>query len=354
MDYASLLDSLIVTLVKENASDLHLVYGVEPTIRLNGELIKVTAVGKLNEETIVSILKLVINEKMYERFENETQLDFSYTHRGEYRLRGSAYKQSGTVAIAIRLIPKVKSFKDLNLPPKVIEIISSVNQGFFLVTGPVGSGKSTTLASIIGDMNSKDKKNIITIEDPIEYIHEQGQCLISQRELGFDALSFSGALLASLRQDPDVILIGEMRDVDTISTAVTAAETSHIVLSTLHTNSAAQTIDRIIDVFPGEKQNQIRLQLASCLLGVLSQRLLPRVSGGMIPAYELLIVTPAVQNLIRENRAFEIDLMIDTGADIGMISLDRSLAELVRSGEVPLDIAAKYAKNVTLFERYIG
>ena len=203
-------------------------------------------------------------------------------------------------------------------------------------------------------MNKNEKKNIITVEDPVEYIHEQGQCLISQRELGFDATSFSSALLAALRQDPDVIMIGEMRDIDTISTAVTAAETSHLVLSTLHTNSAAQTIDRIIDVFPGEKQNQIRLQLASCLLGILSQRLLPRVSGGMIPAYELLIVTPAVQNLIRENRAFEIDLMIDTGTDVGMISLDRSLAELVRSGEVPIDVAAKYAKNITLFERYIG
>ena len=354
MDYASLLDSLIVTLVKENASDLHLIYGVEPTIRLNGELIKITAVGKLNEETITNILKLMLNDKMYERFEAETQLDFSYTHRGEYRLRGSAYKQSGTVAIAMRLIPKVKSFVDLNLPPKVLDMIGAVNQGFFLVTGPVGSGKSTTLAAIIGNMNAKEKKNIITIEDPIEYVHEHGQCLISQRELGFDAQSFGGALLASLRQDPDVILIGEMRDIDTISTAVTAAETSHLVLSTLHTNSAAQTIDRIIDVFPGEKQNQIRLQLASCLLGILSQRLLPRVSGGMIPAYELLIVTPAVQNLIRENRAFEIDLMIDTGSDMGMISLDRSLADLVRSGEVPLDVAAKYAKNVSLFERYIG
>ena len=291
---------------------------------------------------------------MYERFEAETQLDFSYTHRGEYRLRGSAYKQSGTAAMAMRLIPKVKSFADLNLPPKVLDMIGAVNQGFFLVTGPVGSGKSTTLAAIIGNMNAKEKKNIITIEDPIEYVHEHGQCLISQRELGFDAQSFGGALLASLRQDPDVILIGEMRDMDTISTAVTAAETSHLVLSTLHTNSAAQTIDRIIDVFPGEKQNQIRLQLASCLLGILSQRLLPRVSGGMIPAYELLIVTPAVQNLIRENRAFEIDLMIDTGSDMGMISLDRSLADLVRSGEVPLDVAAKYAKNVSLFERYIG
>lgn len=354
MDYASLLDSLIVTLVKENASDLHLIYGVEPTIRLNGELIKITAVGKLNEEAIVSIIRLMVNDKMHERFQNETQLDFSYTHRGEYRVRGSAYKQSGTAALALRLIPKVRSFEELNLPKKVLNIVDAVNQGFFLVTGPVGSGKSTTLASIIDHMNKKDKKNIITIEDPIEYIHEQGQCLISQRELGFDAASFSSALLASLRQDPDVILIGEMRDVDTISTAVTAAETSHIVLSTLHTNSAAQTIDRIIDVFPGEKQNQIRLQLAASLLGVLSQRLLPRVSGGMIPAYELLIVTPAVQNLIRENRTFEIDLMIDTGQDLGMISLDRSLADLVRSGEVPLDVAAKYAKNVTLFERYIG
>ncbi len=354
MDYTSLLDSLIITLVKENASDLHLLYGVEPTIRLSGELIKVTAVGKLNEDTIINMLKLMINDKLYERFETETQLDFSYTHRGEYRLRGSAYKQSGTIAISIRLIPKVKTFEELNLPSKVLNMIGAVKQGFFLVTGPVGSGKSTTLASIISDMNKNEKKNIITIEDPVEYIHEQGQCLISQRELGFDANSFSSALLATLRQDPDVIMIGEMRDIETISTAVTAAETSHLVLSTLHTNSAAQTIDRIIDVFPGEKQNQIRLQLASCLLGILSQRLLPRVSGGMIPAYELLIVTPAVQNLIRENRAFEIDLMIDTGTDVGMISLDRSLAELVRSGEVPLDVAAKYAKNVTLFERYIG
>lgn len=354
MDYTSLLDSLIVTLVKENASDLHLVYGAEPTIRLNGELIKVTAVGKLNEDTIVNMLKLMITDKMYERFDRDTQLDFSYSHRGEYRVRGSAYKQSGTVAVALRLILKVKNFEELSLPLKVLDMIRSVRQGFFLVTGPVGSGKSTTLAAIIADMNKNEKKNIITLEDPIEYVHEHGQSLISQREIGFDAITFSDGLLASLRQDPDVIMIGEMRDVDTISTAVTAAETSHLVLSTLHTNSASQTIDRIIDVFPGDKQNQIRFQLASCLLGILSQRLLPRVSGGMVPAYELLIVTPAVQNLIRENRAFEIDLMIDTGADIGMVSLDRSLADLVRRGEVPLDVAAKYAKNISLFERYIG
>ncbi len=354
MDYTSLLDSLIITLVKENASDLHLLYGVEPTIRLSGELIKVTAVGKLNEETIINMLKLMINDKMYSRFEEQTQLDFSYTHRGEYRLRGSAYKQSGTVAIAIRLIPKVKSFEDLHLPSKVLDMIRSVNQGFFLVTGPVGSGKSTTLAAIVSDMNTKEKKNIITVEDPIEYIHEHGMSLISQREIGFDAISFADALLSSLRQDPDVIMIGEMRDIDTISTAVTAAETSHLILATLHTNSAAQTIDRIIDVFPGDKQNQIRMQLASSLLGILSQRLLPRVTGGMVPAFELLIVTPAVQNLIRENRTFEIDLMIDTGGDVGMISLDRSLADLVRNGEVPIDVAAKYAKNLSLFERYIG
>jgi twitching motility protein PilT len=294
----------------------------------------------------------MIDETKFVELHETKQVDFAYTHLGQYRMRGNAFFENGRMALTLRLIAKIKSIKELGLPDILLEFAHK-KQGFFLVAGPVGQGKSSTLASMIDDINEKDSKMIITIEDPIEYLHTSKNSVVLQRELGLDVNDFATGLISALRQDVDVILIGEMRDIETMRAAVTAAETGHLVLSTLHTNSASQTIDRIIDSFPAMQQDQIRAQLASSLLGVFSQRLLPRVGGGLIPIYELLIANSAVQNLIREKRVYEIDSVIETGSDKGMISFDRCLAEHVRSGDVPLDAAMRYAKNVKILEQML-
>lgn len=352
MNYESELDDLIMTLVKEAGSDLHLTVGSFPTVRVSRDLIPLTRKKELTAEDTVGLLRVMVGEKSFTNFVIKQELDFSYEHKREYRLRGNASFQRGFISIALRLIPKVKSMAELNLPDQLIQIARE-RQGFFLVVGPVGQGKSTTLAGMLSLINTESKRHIITIEDPIEFRFEQDKSLIEQREVGIDTADFATALTRVFRQDADVIMIGEMRDKDTISTAVTAAETGHLVLSTLHTNSAAQTIDRIIDTFPGDQQDQIRLQLASSLIGVLSQRLIPRVSGGLIPAFELLLNTPAVANLIRENRTHEIDVLIETGSQEGMIDLDRYLADLVRRGEVTKEDAKAFARRQTIFDRLI-
>lgn len=352
MNAASLLDSLIMTLVKESGSDIHLVVGFPPAVRIQGELISIVKVPPLGVDDTTLILREMLSEEQYQSLLQGQQLDFAYTHRGEYRLRGNAFFQKGTIAVTLRLIPKIKSVAELGLPSQLLDFAHR-KQGFFLVVGPVGQGKSSTLASLIQDINEKDRKVIVTIEDPIEYLYEPKNSYIMQREVGFDASDFGSALVSALRQDIDVLLIGEMRDTETIRAAVTAAETGHLVFSTLHTNSAAQTIDRIIDSFPSDQQDQIRAQLAGSLLGIFSQRLLPSVNGGLVPAYELLIATPAVQNLIREKRTFELDTIIETGHEKGMISFDRCLAELVNQGKIPLDAAMHVAKNPKLFEQMI-
>jgi twitching motility protein PilT len=344
MNYDTELDDLIMTLVKEAGSDLHLTVGSFPTVRVTGELIPLTRKKELKAEDTVGFLRSMIGEKSFTNFVISQELDFSYEHRKEYRLRGNASFQKGVISISLRLVPKVKSLQELNLPEKLLEI-ARAKEGFFLVVGPVGQGKTTTLASIISIINQESKRHIVTIEDPIEFMFPQDKSLIEQREVGIDTKDFHMALKASLRQDVDVIMIGEMRDKETISTAVTAAETGHLVLSTLHTNSASQTIDRIIDSFPADQQNQIRTQLASSLLGILSQRLLPAVSGGMIPVCELLLNNPAVANTIRENRTHEIDVIIETGTGEGMIDLNRSLVELVRSGKVLPEVAIARSRN---------
>lgn len=338
MDYKSELNELILTLAKEEASDLHLNVGAPPIIRVNGELISLLHKQPLTSEDTVGFLKTMVSERSFNDFVIKQELDFPFEHLGEYRLRGNAYFEKGLVTITLRLVPKPRSFEELRLPPILAEIAHE-KQGLFLVVGPVRQGKSTTLAAMIDEINSKDRKHIITIEDPAEYIHENDKSIIDQREIGMDTSSFSMALRQAFRQDVDVIMLGEMRDLDTIAAAVTAAETGHLVLSTLHTNSASQTINRIIDSFPAEQQGQVKLQLASSLLGIFSQRLLPSVSGGMVPAYELLINNTAVANLIRDNRIHEIDIMIETGRDQGMIDFNRNLAELVRSGQITLDVA---------------
>lgn len=352
MNYETELDDLIMTLVKEGGSDLHFAVGSFPTLRVNRDLIPLTRKKELTAEDTVGYLRAMVGEKTLTSFVVNQELDFSYEHAKEYRLRGNASFQRGFVSIALRLIPKVKSISELNLPEQVIAIARE-RQGFFLVVGPVGQGKSTTLASMIGLINSEAKRHIVTIEDPIEFRFDQDKSLIEQREVGVDTKDFNTALTRVFRQDADVIMIGEMRDKETISTAVTAAETGHLVLSTLHANSAAQTVDRIIDSFPSDQQDQIRLQLASSLLGILSQRLVPRVSGGLIPAFELLLNSPAISNLIRERRTHEIDVLIETGSQEGMIDLDRNLAELVRRGEVTKDDALSFARRQNLFERLL-
>lgn len=353
MNYETELDDLIMTLVKEAGSDLHLTVGSFPTVRVSGELIPLTRKKELSSEDTVGLLRTMVSEKLFTSFVIKQEIDFSYEHRKEYRMRCNASFQKGVVSISMRLITKAKSISDLNLPEKLVEI-SRAREGFFLVVGPVGQGKTTTLASIVSLINQETKKHIVTIEDPIEFIFNQDKSLIEQREVGIDTKDFHTALVASLRQDVDVIMIGEMRDKETISTAVTAAETGHLVLSTLHTNSASQTIDRIIDSFPADQQNQIRTQLASSLLGVLSQRLLPRISGGMVPVCELLLNTPAVANIIRENRTHEIDVMIETGTNEGMIDFNRELARLVRSGDVLPEVAIERSRKPDVLRRLLS
>ena len=291
--------------------------------------------------------------EQHERFLKDQELDFSYSYKDRVRFRGNAYFQRGGAAIALRLIPReIRSLEELNLPP-ILGTFAQKQQGFFLVVGPVGQGKTTTLASLIELINLERTEHIVTIEDPIEYLFEQKKSMIDQREVHIDTKDFHTALRQSFRQDVDVIMIGEMRGVETISAAVTAAETGHLVFSTLHTNNAAQTIDRIIDSFPSGQQEQIRIQLAGSLIGIFSQRLIPRVSGGLIPAYELLINNNAVSNLIRERRTHEINTVIETASGEGMVDLNRALADLVRRGEISVEHAYSRSLDPKILERLL-
>lgn len=338
------LESLLEIVIQNGASDLHLREGRHPFIRVNGDLIPITQMVPLKKEDIVGILTSVASSESLRKLSNLEEIDFAYDYQGRVRFRGNAFIASGILSCALRAVQKVKTLEELRLP-RSLEQFTLPKQGFFLVTGPVGQGKSTTLAAMIDLINSNRKDHIVTIEHPIEYVHTEKQSIIDQREVELDTKSFASALSSVFRQDVDVILIGEMRNPETMRTAVTAAETGHLVFSTVHTNSAAQTIDRIIDSFPGDQQNQIRAQLAGSLLGIFSQRLIPSQKGGLVPAYELLINTKAVANVIRENRTHEIDNMIETGTEFGMISLNRSLLELVRSGDITMDDARMYSSN---------
>jgi twitching motility protein PilT len=352
MDYKSELNELVLTLVKEEGSDLHLIVGAPPVLRVNSELINLLHKEPLKSEDTVNFLRAMVSERMFNDFVIKQELDFSFEHLGEYRLRGNAYFQKGLVGVSLRLVPKPRTFEELQLPA-ILSEIAHEKQGLFLVVGPVRQGKSTTLATMVNEINSTERKHIVTIEDPIEYVFENDKSVIDQREIGMDTSSFHLALKQAFRQDVDVIMLGEMRDIDTISAAVTAAETGHLVLSTLHTNSASQTINRIIDSFPAEQQEQVRLQLASSLLGVVSQRLIPSVSGAMLPAYELLLNNTAVANLIRDDRVHEIDIVIETGRDQGMIDFNRNLSEMVRAGKISLDVAMANSRNPRALEKMI-
>jgi twitching motility protein PilT len=352
-DFRNELEDLILTVAREGASDLHFTVGRHPTIRVSGDLIPIVKKDVLAPEDTMGFAMELLNETNKKIFLETREMDFSYSPDGKIRFRGNAFFQQGYVGIALRLIPKdIRSVTELNLPP-ILEDFARKKQGFFLVVGPVGQGKSTTLASMVELINQERAEHIITVEDPVEHIYENKQSIIDQREVRFDTADFHVALKSMFRQDVNVGLVGEMRSPDTIATAVTAAETGHLIFSTLHTNSASQAIDRIIDSFPGDQQRQIRVQLAGSLLGIFSQRLIPRVSGGLIPAYELLINNNAVSNLIREGRTPEIDVVIETGSEEGMIDLNHSLAELVRKGEITTESAYRYTLNPKVFERLL-
>jgi twitching motility protein PilT len=351
VDYKRELDDLVDIVVSENGSDIHLATGSHPIIRVAGSLIPLVKKPILTPKDVEGFLAVLVPEKDVLKFHEAKELDYSYAAKGGMRFRGNAFYQKGEVSIALRLIPNnIRTFQELGLPP-ILEMFAERPQGFFLCVGPVGQGKSTTLAAMIELINSTRAEHIVTIEDPIEYIFEPKKCLIEQREVGLDTESFQTGLHSAFRQDVDVIMVGEMRGKDTIGTAVTASETGHLVLSTLHTNNAAQTIDRIIDTFPEGQQDQIRLQLSGSLAGIFSQRLIPRISGGLVPAYELLINNAAVANLIRERRTHEIQTVIETGLEHGMIDMNRSLVELVQKGEITVENAFSYSTNPKGLER---
>ncbi|MBL7045231.1 MAG: PilT/PilU family type 4a pilus ATPase [Parcubacteria group bacterium] len=351
-NYKKELDELIDILVKESASDLHLSADNQPTIRVNGILIPLLKRKTLTKEDTLGFISELLTAKQKEEFLETQEVDFSYNYK-KVRFRGNGFFQQGAIGIALRLIPeKIKTLEELSLP-SFLEAFAQKKQGFFLVVGPVGQGKTTTLASMLEIINNTRSEHIVTIEDPIEYVFEQKKSMIDQREVKIDTKDFSTALRSVFRQDVDVLMIGEMRGPETISTAVTAAETGHLVLSTLHTNNAAQTIDRIIDSFPEVGQDQIRVQLAASLAGIFSQRLVPRISGGLIPVYELLINNNAVANLIREKRTHEINTVIETSSGEGMVDMNRSLADFVRRGEITIEDAKIHSLNPKMLEQLI-
>jgi len=351
-DYKVYLADLVKTVVNEGASDLHLSEGRHPTIRVSGMLLPLVKHPMLTKEDTAGLLNELLSAKNKELFYNDKEVDFSYSVDG-IRFRGNAYFQQSVVSVALRLIPKnIRTFEELNLPD-ILKTFAERQQGFFLVVGPVGHGKSTTLATMIDYINASRAEHILTIEDPVEYIYEQKRSLIDQREVRIDTDDFPRALKSMFREDVDVVLIGEMRGLETISTAVTAGETGHLVFSTLHTNSASQTIDRIIDSFPAGQQDQIRSQLSNSLNGIFSQRLIPRISGGLIPAYELLINNSAVSNLIRERRTHEINTVIETSSQEGMVDMNRCLADLVARGEITIENAYQFSFNPKNLERLL-
>ncbi len=345
MDYAQLFKKYVNVLQHEGGSDLHFSTEAHPTVRVSSLLTPLLKEPVLTSENTLGFAEFLLTPEQKERFLRDHEVDFAYQTADGARFRGNAFFQRGAVGIALRLIPKViRTIAELNLPP-VVESFARKAQGFFLVVGPVGQGKTTTLAALIDLINTERMEHIITIEDPIEYVFTPKQSMIDQREVRIDTKDFATALHSAFRQDVDVIFVGEMRGAETMAAAVTAAETGHLVLSTLHTNNAAQTIDRIIDTFPSSQQDQIRIQLAASLAGIFSQRLIPRVSGGLIPAYELLINNKAVANLVRERRTHEINTVIETSSEDGMIDMNRSLAELVGRGEITVENAYAYSIN---------
>ena len=345
MDFSKDLEDLVTTVIREDASDLHLAVGHHPMLRVQGALLPLTQKPVLTPDTVQGLIFTMLQKQQQEEFTRTKELDFSFDHKGRARFRVNIFFQRGFMGCAMRLVPvRIRSVEELSLPA-IIKDFTRKEQGFFLIVGPTGHGKTTSLAALVDLINHERAEHILSIEDPIEYLFAADRSVIDQREVRADTSDFAVALRSMFRQDVNVAMIGEMRDYETMSAAVTAAETGHLIFSSLHTNNAAQTIDRIIDSFPAAQQSQIRAQLANTLLGIFSQRLLPRISGGRVPAYELMIANPAVKNLIRENRIHEIDLVIDTSSQEGMISLNRCLKDLLRKGEITMESAVAYSLN---------
>jgi len=339
------LKRLLALVGQQGASDLHLVVGRHPTVRIDGKLHPITQEKILTPPDTKALSDVLLTEDKKQELLSVGHTDFSYNYDDKVRFRTNVFLQKGYVSVTMRFVmDKLRNLDELGVPNSLYDF-SQYSQGLVLVTGPVGHGKSTTLAAIIDYINKNCEKHIVTIEDPIEFVYAQDRCIINQREIGRDAKNFPDALRAIFREDVNVVLLGELRDLETISTAMTAAETGHLIFATLHTNDCAQTIDRVIDVFPAHQQNQIRAQLSSVLLGVISQRLVPKSGGGRVPAVEIMFKNHAVENLIRENKVHQIDSVIETSMKEGMVSLDRALAELVKAGQVSLDDAFNYAKN---------
>src|SRR5215212_2913535 len=336
------------------ASDLHITAAAPPMVRLRGRL-QPLDYPKLSPQDTREIVYSILTEEQRKRLENDWQIDFSYTVPGRARFRVNAFYQRATVGAAFRLIPtRMPQLRDLGVP-SVLEEFTKKPRGFVLVTGPTGSGKSTTLAAMIDLINTERHEHILTIEDPIEFLHPHKGCIVNQREIGSDAQTFGLGLKAALREDPDVILVGEMRDLDTISTALTAAETGHLVFATLHTQSAPQTIDRVIDVFPAHQQDQVRVQLSVALMGVMTQQLLPTADGsGRIVASEVLVPTPAVRNLIREGKTHQIPSAMQTGSSVGMQTMDAALAGLIRAGKISQRLAESRSSTPEELRRLLG
>lgn len=344
---------ILVEVLERNASDLHLSVGAPPVIRVSGKLIRLDY-PRLTSNDNRDLIYSILSQDQRQRLENEWEIDFSYSVPGRARFRVNAYFQRNSLGAAFRLIPaQIKTVEDLMLPAG-LHAMAKKPRGFVVITGPTGSGKSTTLAALIREINETREEHIMTIEDPIEFLHRHAKSIVNQREVGTDTKSFNRALKSVLRQDPDVILVGEMRDTETMQTAMTAAETGHLVFATLHTQDAPQTIDRIIDVFPPHQQSQVRVQLAATLMGICTQQLLPTVDGtDRIPACEVLVPTPAVRNLIREGKTHQIYSVMQTGSQYGMQTMDTSLADLVRRGKITKDLALRRSSTPEDLERLL-
>ena len=345
------IESLLEECIKRDASDLHIQVGLPPVLRIDGELVKISSVPVLRPEDVEMLIFSTLDEAQRKILIRDKEFDYSFAFGELGRFRANAFHERGNLACAFRLIPtKILSVAELGLPA-VVESFADYPRGLVLVTGPTGSGKSTTLAAIVDKINREKAVHILTIEDPIEFTHKSQKSVVVQREVHYDTFSFSAALRSALREDPDVVLLGEMRDLETISSAITIAETGHLVLATLHTNSAAQSVDRMIDVFPSHQQPQIRSQLSNILMAICAQRLVPAIGGGRIAAAEIMIANSAIRALIRDGKTHQIDSMIQTGASAGMQTMDSTLAKLVRSGTITYNDARDYAVNLDDVDR---
>lgn len=347
------IETLLEEVVRRNASDLHIQYGLPPILRVDGVLTPIAGTPALNEDAIRNLIFATLDEEQQKILLKDKEFDYSFAFGDVARFRVNAFHERGKLAAAFRLIPNhIKNISDLGMPP-VVETFANFPRGLVLVTGPTGSGKSTTLAALVHKINTEKSTHIITIEDPIEFTHKSQRSVIAQREVHYDTFSFAAALRSVLREDPDVVLIGEMRDLETIQAAITIAETGHLVFATLHTNSAAQSIDRMIDVFPSHQQPQIRAQLANMLMAVCAQRLVPAIGGGRVVAAEVMINNSAIRALIRDGKTHQIDTAIQTGADQGMQTMDRTLAKLVQTGVISYESAREYAVDVNELDRLV-